>query len=161
MTFLFLSQRMKASSTTEISTTTPSQEESSPNLEVSDESFLTPEEIKGSFNQEQLAFMVRKRKAAMGLGPVFPESSTCPTCSGEGIHACNQCNGTGSNRTDPTQEVFGEGDNPIRSVNGVINVQWFFIEKGPCWLCRGHAIVGCSDCAGSGIRGGLERYTGD
>lgn len=159
-----LLQRMKASSTnTEVfstTTTTTSQETTTANPEVSDESFLTPEEI-SSLIPEQAAFLVRKRKAAMGLGPVFPESSICPKCSGDGTHCCHKCNGTGFNVTDPTAEVLGEDGGEIRQLNGVINVQWLFLDGGPCWLCRGHSIVGCSDCGGSGIRGGVDRYTGD
>lgn len=152
-----LLQRLKASSSnTEIQTTT----RTTTNPEVSDDSFLTPEEI-SSLIPEQAAFLVRKRKAAMGLGPVFPESSICQKCSGDGTHTCHRCNGSGFNAYDPTLEVMGDEEGEIRPLNGVLNIEWLFLDGGPCWLCRGHQIVGCSDCGGSGIRGGVDRYTGD
>lgn len=51
--------------------------------------------------------------------------------------------------------------NLIHQTNGVTSIAWFCTEGAPCWLCRGRCHMGCPDCGGSGIRGGVERYTGD
>ena len=49
----------------------------------------------------------------------------------------------------------------VRLNNGVIDMTWFMVEGAPCWLCRGRCDMGCPDCAGTGIKGGVGRFTGD
>jgi len=127
--------------------------------EVQDqEQFLTEEEMAMDLSESQLEFLVRKRKAAMGLGPIMPASSMCSTCDGVGTVECHQCKGSGQNRQGVSEEIFGE---QIISQNGVFNARWLFSDQGPCWLCKGMQHIGCPDCSGTGIAGGVDRFTGD
>lgn len=122
-------------------------------------SFLTEDEVVG-LSPEQVAFLIRKRKAAAGLGPVMPESSQCNCCSGIGTRTCHQCHGTGANAIDKAEEIF-DSEIGVYARNGLIDVEWMFMKGGPCWLCKGQGHVACPDCSGTGISGGVDRYTGD
>lgn len=124
-----------------------------------DMTFVTEDEA-SSLSASQLSFLVRKRKAAAGLGPIMPEESMCPCCSGHGTRECHQCHGTGHNAEGKVASMYGAEDE-VRILNGLVDAQWFLMDNGPCWLCKGLAHVACSDCSGTGIRGGVDRYTGD
>lgn len=129
-------------------------------VDVKDDArFLSSDEA-ASLSAEQAAFLVRKRKAAAGLGPIMPAASACQFCDGIGTRCCHQCNGTGQNGNDKANELFRK-EGAILVQNGLMDVQWMFMEGGPCWLCKGNAHVACSDCSGTGIAGGVDRYTGD
>lgn len=119
---------------------------------------FTSEEERAMMSADQLAFLVRKRKAAAGLGPVMPEASACEECGGQGMRACHQCDGTGVNAEGTADSLFDEG---VHVRNGVMDPKWMFHDDGPCWLCKGMAMVACKECSGTGIRGGIDGYTGD
>jgi hypothetical protein len=72
---------------------------------------------------------------------------------------CHQCNGTGINGEGKQEELFESADK-VRVLNGVINVSYFFMPDGPCWLCTSTTMIACSECAGSGMKG-LEGFMGD
>ena len=151
-----LLQRLQATTTlTPLPSTTPLP--TSPTTE--EDEFLSPQE-RSTLSADQKQFMVRKRKAALGLGPVMPTASSCHHCDGIGSCVCHQCHGTGLNATNKSEELFtSEGEIIVR--NGLVDVQWMFVQDCPCWLCRGSTQVACPDCGGSGIRGGTDKYTGD
>jgi hypothetical protein len=67
---------------------------------------------------------------------------------------CHQCNGTGFNGELTQEKMFDpkEGDK-VRIQNGCVNVSYYFVPNGPCWLCTARTTIACSECAGSGIKG--------
>jgi len=91
-----------------------------------DEQFVTMEELQ-TLSESQVEFLVRKRKAAAGLGPVMPEASVCTSCAGTGTCSCHACDGTGLNREAVADEMF-EGEVYVR--NGVLDPKWLFIHNG-------------------------------
>lgn len=147
----------RAIAVTETASVTPSNVDRTSTQHPS--SFLSEDEIK-TLSSEQAAFLVRKRKAAAGLGPVMPESSQCRCCVGIGTCTCHQCNGSGLNTIDKAEEIF-DSEVGIYVRNGLIDVKWMFMKNAPCWLCKGQGHVACADCGGTGIAGGVDRYTGD
>jgi hypothetical protein len=153
-------QRLQAStSSAETLTAASAAVPSAPVTDTDNMTFLSPEE-RSTLSNDQKLFMVRKRKAAMGLGPVMPEFCSCEACSGVGLTVCHQCGGAGFNSCDKAAEMFrSEGE--ILIYNGMLNPQWLFRANGPCWLCKGGTFVACAECAGTGIKGGVDRYTGD
>lgn len=122
-----------------------------------DQQFVTMEEVQ-TLSESQVEFLIRKRKAAAGLGPLMPEASVCASCTGTGTCACHACDGTGLNKEAVADEMF-EGEVYVR--NGVLDPKWLFIHNGPCWLCRGANHIACRDCGGTGIKGGIDRFSGD
>ena len=123
--------------------------------------FLSEEEA-STLSPTQRKFIVRKRMAAAGLGPIMPPESNCQSCSGMGSVTCHQCEGTGRNATDKAQELFNSEEHGVIKVNnGLVDPRWLFVQGGPCWLCKAREHIACPDCAGTGIRGGVDRYTGD
>ncbi|KAL4444971.1 hypothetical protein ABPG77_004021 [Micractinium sp. CCAP 211/92] len=122
-------------------------------------SFVSEEE-RSKFSAEQLEFLERKRRAAAGLGPVMPVGCQCVACSGEGLVACPQCGGSGVNATDKAAELFNSEQGVVKQNNGLEDVQWFFRQDLPCWLCRGKQTIACPDCGGSGMKG-LSGYVAD
>lgn len=121
------------------------------------ESTSTNDASTQGLNPEQLAFMERKRRAAAGLGPIMPESSYCKKCNGAGLCDCHRCKGSGMNQQDPL-EMFGGF---IKETSGEENMKWWFIEGGPCWLCRGKTWFVCKDCQGTGFHGAMENFIAD
>jgi len=152
------SQRLNSTQTGTPIRTTPPLDLENQLSKPEERKFLSDDEI-DSLDLEQQHFMIRKRKAAMGLGPVMPESCKCPRCSGIGTLICHQCGGSGSNAEGKLASKFNSDG--VRILNGVAKVNWFLMDNGPCWLCKGLTTVGCSDCSGTGIKGGVDRYTGD
>lgn len=72
---------------------------------------------------------------------------------------CHQCNGTGVNGETKQEEMF-DSKVPIRMNNGVINVSYYFMPNGPCWLCTSSKFIACSECDGSGMKG-MAGFRGD
>jgi len=124
-----------------------------------DESFLSQDELT-TLSASQLAFLVRKRKHRLGLGPLFSVDSQCSSCAGTGMIPCHQCNGTGRNGERKQEEMFDSPTETIRITNGHVNVSYYFVPNGPCWLCTSSKVIACSECAGSGIKG-LAGFQGD
>jgi hypothetical protein len=148
-------QRLKATSTA--SPTTTSQNESTTSNR-SDASFLDEEEL-STLSTTQQAFLVRKRKYTLGLGPLFSAESQCTCCSGTGMIKCHQCNGTGLNGENKQEEMFNS-EQEVRVLNGCVNVSYYFVPNGPCWLCTSTTTIACSECSGSGMKG-LAGFQGD
>lgn len=90
----------------------------------------------------------------------MPESCSCTACSGGGRVVCPQCKGSGVNATDKAAELFGNERGLVKQNNGNQDLQWFFVQDCPCWLCRGGAAISCPDCGGSGLSG-LADYVTD
>ena len=144
-------QRLRATTTAPATVATPAA--------PADASLVTDEERR-LFSAEQLAFLTRKRLAAAGLGPIFPESSSCASCSGQGMRVCHQCGGTGANATDKAAEIF-KAEHGMIIQNCGTDMRVFFQEGWCCWLCKGSQRIGCPDCSGTGIAGGVDHLTGD
>lgn len=89
---------------------------------------------------EQLVFLERKRRAAAGLGPLFPESAICKGCGGGGQVGCWQCDGTGMNAEDKAEELF-------QSERGLV-VSWGAL----CRSCAAAAACGMRPEAASNRR---------
>ncbi|KAL4447999.1 hypothetical protein ABPG75_005218 [Micractinium tetrahymenae] len=131
-----------------------------PAVEPPPPGFFITEEERAKFSAPQLEFLERKRRAAAGLGPIMPTGCQCTACSGEGLVACPQCGGSGVNATDKAAELFHSEQGIVKQNNGFEDVQWFFRQDLPCWLCRGKETIACPDCGGSGLNG-LSGYVAD
>ncbi|KAL4523168.1 hypothetical protein Ndes2526A_g07871 [Nannochloris sp. 'desiccata'] len=157
-------QRLKTTSTTSPTDTLRTfayQSDATPttsSIDRPDASFLSQDEL-NTLSATQLAFLVRKRKHALGLGPLFSADSQCSCCAGTGMVTCHQCNGTGLNGETKQEEMF-DSTTEIRITNGHVNVSYYFVPNGPCWLCTSSKVIACSECAGSGIKG-LAGFQGD
>lgn len=80
--------------------------------------------------------MERKRRAAAGLGPIFPDSCTCERCGGSGAAECHQCGGTGVNTADKAAELFQNERNVIIQVGEVSTEREMCGQVGG-WKVRG------------------------
>lgn len=85
----------------------------------------------------------------------------CPCCDGVGTIVCHQCGGTRFNVTEVGDERFQNERGLVFLHNGVSDLSWLLRKGGPCWLCKAQGHVGCADCSGTGIKGGVDRFTGD
>lgn len=86
----------------------------------------------------------------------------CEACDSIGTCQCHQCGGSGRNATDKAEELFaGGGYDIIKTNNGLVDPRWLMMKGGPCWLCKGQQHLPCRDCSGTGIKGGVDRYSGD
>ena len=95
-------------------------------VSAGDQQFVTTEEVQ-TLSESQVEFLVRKRKAAAGVGPVMAEASICGSCTGTGTCSCHACDGTVLNREAVADEMF-EGEVYVR--NGVLDPKWLFIHNG-------------------------------
>ncbi|PRW57520.1 chaperone -like [Chlorella sorokiniana] len=129
----------------------PAQQAAQQQQQGEQQSFVSEEE-RHTLSASQIEFLERKRRAAAGLGPLFPDCCTCEQCGGSGAAPCHQCNGTGVNDGDKAAELFQNERNEIIQRNGLADNRWFFQADAPCWLCRGGKTLGCPDCGGSGMR---------
>ena len=89
---------------------------------TAESSFVTDLERR-TLGPEQLEFLERKRRAALGLGPIMPPSTTCGRCGGSGFAMCHCCGGSGMNETDKAEAMFRNERNLIIQNNGRVDMQ--------------------------------------
>ena len=113
-----------------------------------------------SLCSSQIEFLIRKRRAAAGLGPLLPPRSNCSCCGGEGMVDCRSCQGTGLNPEGLADTMF-DGEHDVLVHNGLVDPRWLFMDQGPCWLCKGTLRIACRECAGVGIPDILDKFSAD